>query len=251
MAKQSLINQYSTEELSIIAKSVFTWTDFMKALGYVSSSGGQLIALKARVQEDCINVSHFNCFKQKKVDRTKENVFIENSSASQKTLRRFFRRESIPYVCSICGQQPIWQGKELTLILDHINGKNHDDRLENLRWVCPNCNMQLPTTNRAKTCFEEKSHKKYYCIDCGKEISSSSTKRCLDCSAKQRKKQAQQTKPITRKELKDLIRSTPFTQIGAMFNVSDNAIRKWCEVYDLPKKVSDIKKYSDEEWEQV
>ncbi len=34
----------------------------------------------------------------------------------------------------------------MTLILDHINGENHDDRLENLRWVCPNCNQQLPTT---------------------------------------------------------------------------------------------------------
>ena len=42
--------------------------------------------------------------------------------------------------------KPIWQGKPLTLILDHINGKNNDDRLENLRWVCPNCNRQLPTT---------------------------------------------------------------------------------------------------------
>ena len=38
-------------------------------------------------------------------------------------------------------------GKVLTLILDHKNGHNHDDRLENLRWVCPNCNQQLDTTN--------------------------------------------------------------------------------------------------------
>ena len=33
------------------------------------------------------------------------------------------------------------------MILDHINGDNKDDRLENLRWVCPNCNYQLDTTN--------------------------------------------------------------------------------------------------------
>lgn len=50
------------------------------------------------------------------------------------------------YKCSICGQEPIWQNQPMSLILDHINGHNKDDRLENLRWVCPNCNSQLPTT---------------------------------------------------------------------------------------------------------
>ena len=75
------------------------------------------------------------------VKRQENNVFIENSTASQATLRRWYLKgEYTPYVCSICGQEPLWCGKELTLILDHINGKNHDDRLENLRWVCPNCN---------------------------------------------------------------------------------------------------------------
>ena len=40
----------------------------------------------------------------------------------------------------------------------------------------------------------------------------------------------------------------PFVQIGAMFGVSDNGIRKWCDAYGLPRKASEIKKYSDEEW---
>jgi hypothetical protein len=48
-----------------------------------------------------------------------------------------------------------------------------------------------------------------------------------------------------------LIRTTPFTQIGKQFNVSDNAIRKWCDKYDLPRKSSEIKKYSNNEWENI
>ena len=44
--------------------------------------------------------------------------------------------------------------------------------------------------------------------------------------------------PITREELKELIRNKPFTQIGAKFGVSDNAIRKWCDKFDLPRKTS-------------
>lgn len=47
--------------------------------------------------------------------------------------------------CALCGQQPEWQGKKLVMVLDHINGKNKDNRLENLRLLCPNCNSQTET----------------------------------------------------------------------------------------------------------
>ena len=48
-----------------------------------------------------------------------------------------------------------------------------------------------------------------------------------------------------------MIRNQSFTSIGAKFNVSDNAIRKWCDKLNLPRKVSDIKNYSEEEWELI
>jgi hypothetical protein len=50
----------------------------------------------------------------------------------------------------------------MPLILDHINGINNDDRLENLRWVCPNCNSILPTTG-SRNPHRKKVAKKYYC----------------------------------------------------------------------------------------
>ena len=45
----------------------------------------------------------------------------------------------------LCGIGPEWQGKPMPLILDHINGINNDNRLDNLRFVCSNCDSQLPT----------------------------------------------------------------------------------------------------------
>ena len=51
-----------------------------------------------------------------------------------------------------------------------------------------------------------------------------------------------------RNVLKQLIRTTSFLQIGKIFNVSDNAIRKWCKSLNLPHKSKDIKSISDEEW---
>jgi len=56
---------------------------------------------------------------------------------------------------------------------------------------------------------------------------------------------------VNREELKKLIRTTPFLQIGQKFGVSDNAVRKWCDRFGLPRKVSDIKKISDEDWEKI
>lgn len=84
---------------------------------------------------------------------------------------------------------------------------------------------------------------KYYCENCGCEISYGATK-CLSCRNKEKSKNIPE-----RFVLKQLIRKVPFTQIGKQFGVSDNAIRKWCDKYNLPRKTGEIKKYTDEEWD--
>ena len=48
-----------------------------------------------------------------------------------------------------------------------------------------------------------------------------------------------------------MIRIMSFTAIGRKYNVSDNAIRKWCDSYELPRKVSDIKAINDEDWSKI
>lgn len=69
------------------------------------------------------------------------------------------------------------------------------------------------------------------------------------CSYECAQKAQRRVKRPSRDEFKQLIRTTPFTTIGKQFGVSDTAIRKWCDSYNLPRKVAEIKKYSDEEWE--
>lgn len=85
--------------------------------------------------------------------------------------------------------------------------------------------------------------KKNYCIDCQTEIWNGA-KRCKKCCALS---QRVADRP-TREQLKELIRNYSFVKIGQQFNVSDNTIRKWCDYYCLPRKKTEIDKYSDEEW---
>lgn len=57
--------------------------------------------------------------------------------------------------------------------------------------------------------------------------------------------------PFTREELKQNIRSISFSEIGRDCGVSDNAVRKWCDKYNLPRHKREIKKFSDEEWKLI
>lgn len=90
-----------------------------------------------------------------------------------------------------------------------------------------------------------KSKDDWICVDCGKKISKGST-RCRTCNDKYRKSLNQ--KPVTREELKGLIRTTSFAEIGRRYGVTDNSIRKWCDFYNLPRRTMDIKAISDEDW---
>ena len=103
----------------------------------------------------------------------------------------------------------------------------------------------------------QKLHKKYsnwgiekkvwYCQKCNKEISKGAIycKNCWDIENRKVKNRP------SREELKFLIRTTPFLQIGKKFNVSDNTIRKWCKRENLPSTVKEIKTFSDEEWLKI
>lgn len=243
----AIIDNYSKEELEQIVQQSKSLKEVIDKLGYATHNGNNSTTVKKRLEQYSIDISHFT--HSAPIKRNEENIFIENSTASQTTLRRWYLKgEYSPYVCSICGQKPVWQGKELTLILDHIDGKNHNNQLNNLRWVCPNCNQQLETTGykQMRSDTAHKFEKKYYCVDCGKEISEKAN-RCIECQAKNRRA----VEWPTREELKQKIRYQSFVSLGKEYGVSDKAIAKWCIAYNLPSKKKDINNYTNEEWDAL
>jgi len=96
------------------------------------------------VEEYSIDISHFKVcsFRPYKYDE----IFCSKIKRQNATVKKYIlENKLIDYICSGCGQEPLWNGKELVLQLDHINGNPLDDRFENLRFLCPHCHSQTET----------------------------------------------------------------------------------------------------------
>jgi predicted nucleic acid-binding Zn ribbon protein len=76
--------------------------------------------------------------------RNDSEIFCENSKVARVVVKRRYLKSN-RNICSICGQLPEWLNKKLVMVLDHINGIKNDNRLVNLRLLCPNCNSQTAT----------------------------------------------------------------------------------------------------------
>lgn len=151
---------------------------------------------------------------------------------------------SISSNAHIAFEKALEEAKKCILVCANCHREIHAGLVENLPETSYNeelANIELQELQMLKT------KKIFYCIDCGKEISYGAT-RCLECAKKQN--QRVENKP-SRQELKDMIRVLPFTQIGYQYGVTDNAIRKWCDAYKLPRTKKVINSYNDEAWQKV
>lgn len=91
-----------------------------------------------------IPIDHFqpSSYRPKSVSK----IFVIGKKRSSVVRRRIIKDGLLPYKCLKCGLTDRWNGEPLTLDLDHINGNRADNRLENLRFLCPNCHTQTPTS---------------------------------------------------------------------------------------------------------
>lgn len=135
------------EEFCQIIKDAYSYSDCLRALGLSTTGGSSTDILKRRIEELNCSVEHFT---QKGTgvhsQHTLQEILIANSSyaniASLK--KRLLNETDMEYKCAICGIST-WLDQPLALHLDHINGINNDHRIENLRFLCPNCHSQTDT----------------------------------------------------------------------------------------------------------
>lgn len=145
------IYECTDEQFVELIKSSTNISEVLFKLGY-STKGNSwgFSQIRRRMDDLNIDASSFKgksaiAEKRKETVLTAEMLFKENCKHNRNCLRRFIIKNNLlPYKCAICGAVE-WNGKTLSLELDHINGINNDNRLENLRFLCPNCHSQTTT----------------------------------------------------------------------------------------------------------
>ena len=144
----SKVYQVSDEDFKKIVAHSYSYSECLRQLGLSTKGGSSTDILKRRIGELNCSTDHFaQTGNPNYVKHEMSDILIENSTyaniASLK--RRLVNSGLLEYKCACCGNTGEWQGQKLTLQLDHINGKNNDHRIENLRFLCPNCHSITET----------------------------------------------------------------------------------------------------------
>lgn len=203
------------EELEFVIKNSLSFKEAIIKLGidYVGSSPTTLKKVLSyhNIDYSVISNSKIPGKKQEKIELSR--ILTENSNYNRTNLKtRLLKEGLLENKCSVCGLGEIWNCKKINHQIDHINGIRNDNRISNLRMVCPNCHSQTET-------FAGKRLKKNFPAPDGWRVRDRVDSRKVN-------------RP-TRDVLCKLMSEHPMTHIGKMFGVSDNAVRKWAKRYRI------------------
>ena len=207
----SIIRNTTNNDLKEIIKNSFSYSECLRKLGLNTSGGTSSKILKEKIKELKIDTSHFQPFKDSSFtfQYTTEEILVKNSPYKNNSSlkKRILKENLIEEICNVCLLQPIWNNCKLVLQLDHINGNSTDNRIENLRFLCPNCHSQTETysgKNKPKTLKTKKERP---------------------------------TKIVwpSIEEMTELVYSKPMKDLATDLGVSDVAINKFCKKHNIPK----------------
>jgi hypothetical protein len=240
-SRKSVVWTISKEDLQNLANECESIADILRKLGYSNHLNSALYRpLIKRMIEDDINITHIKLGRNSNAGKkfpkyTKESYMEKMESGSIKSINKplLIKFDIIPHrQCSECNQNRFWNGKPLSLHLDHIDGDPSNNKTNNLRFICPNCHSQTETFCIGNRKIKDKNK----CRDCGIIITPLS-ERCQSCAAKLSNDKLKKFKP-SKEELFRLVcvEKLPFVKIGKFFNVSDNAVRKRCLSFNIDPK---------------
>ncbi|HJT76738.1 MAG TPA: HNH endonuclease [Gemmataceae bacterium] len=146
-------SRYTDQDIIAAVHASFSIAGVLKRLG-LSPTGANYQGMHAHFSRLGLDTSHFTGQAHLRgrhhswtPSRPLTEILVKDSTyrTTSDLKARLLKVGLLVNRCAICGSPPEWQGNPLVLVLDHINGNRSDNRLENLRLLCPNCNSQQPT----------------------------------------------------------------------------------------------------------
>jgi hypothetical protein len=166
------------------------------------------------------------------------DALVEGSTYPRGLLKeRLFAAGLKARTCELCGQGELWHGRRMALILDHVNGVHDDNRLDNLRILCANCNATLDTHCGRNGRLPPSELE---CPGCGRSfLPRRARQRYCSRACGQRAPGVRVPQPARRRAVRppydELLRDIDalgYVGAGRKYGVSDNAIRKWRRAYE-------------------
>jgi hypothetical protein len=233
------VPRYDEEELREVVAQASTLTDVLRHFG-LRPAGGNFRLLKCWLEKWDISTAHFVGTppppRRERIPLAE--VLVAGSTYQRKELKQRLYDDGLKSrTCELCGQGEEWQGRRMSLILDHINGVADDNRLENLQIVCPNCAATLDThcgkanrrpledhsCDRCGVVFRPRSARQRFCSrECGMRWNRRGLAR----------PGARRVERPPYEQLVAEVAAQGWSAVGRRYGVSDNAVRKWVRAYE-------------------
>ncbi len=218
----------SKEELQELLDNSDSVSDVLRSFGLNPASGNHR-TLRERVKLDDLSLEELNQnlkVAQRKRGKLKKvsssTLLVKNSKVgSSKLKKRILDEGLLENKCSMCGIGPEWNGKALVLQLDHINGDSTDNRIENLRIVCPNCHTQTETFSG-----KHKAAPPNVCKSCQKVITREAEV-CMRCAGF--KTARHKIDWPTLEIVQGMVAEKGYRGTGKILGVTDNSVRRYIE----------------------
>ncbi|MDI9934966.1 HNH endonuclease [Rhodococcus opacus] len=145
--------KYTREVLEQAVAESTSYAGVMRYLG-LKPAGGTHAHLSRQIKKFGIDTTHFTGSAHTKGKRARnrmswEEIVVKRPPGSARVkphlLRRALIEAGVEYKCVLCGLGDDWCGLPLILHVDHIRGDPSDSRLEQVRFLCPNCHSQTAT----------------------------------------------------------------------------------------------------------